>query len=44
MKNIKHIIISTLVPLAIVGLISLIAFIFCDVGLVANDCYDMFLF
>lgn len=42
MKNIKHIIISTLVPLAIVGLISLIAFIFCDVGLVANDCYEQY--
>lgn len=42
MKNIKHVIISTLVPLAIVGLISLIAFIFCDVGLVANDCYEQY--
>lgn len=42
MKSVKYVIISTLVPFAIVGLISLIAFMFCDVGLVANDCYEQY--
>ncbi|MCM1308727.1 MAG: YfhO family protein, partial [Butyrivibrio sp.] len=42
MKKIKHVIISTLVPFAIVGLISLIAFLLCDVGLVANDCFEQY--
>ncbi len=38
----KHVILSILVPLAIVGLISVIAFIFCDAGLASNDCYEQY--
>ena len=43
MNKIKHILISTLVPLGIMGLISLIAYITCKAGLTASDCYEQYI-
>lgn len=42
MKKFKHVFISTLVPLGIMGLISLIAYLVCGAGLVTNDCYEQY--
>ncbi len=42
MKKFKHICISTLVPLGIMGLIYLIAYLTCGAGLVTNDCYEQY--
>ncbi len=42
MSKVKHVLISTLVPLGIVGLISLAAYLFCGAGLAANDCYEQY--
>ena len=42
MKKFKHVYISTLVPLGIMGLIYLIAYLTCGTGLVTNDCYEQY--
>ncbi len=42
MKKINYILLSILVPLAIVGLFSIIAFLACDSGLASNDCYEQY--
>ena len=43
MSKIKHVVISTLVPLGIMGLISLIAYLVCGAGLTASDCYEQYI-
>lgn len=43
MKKIKHILLSMLVPLVIVGLVLVIAYIFCGVGITANDCFEQYI-
>ena len=43
MKKIKHVLLSMLVPLVIVGLVLVIAHIFCGVGLTSNDCFEQYI-
>ncbi len=43
MKRIKHILLSMLVPLVIVGLVLVIAYFFCGVGLTSNDCFEQYI-
>ncbi|MGN0374491.1 MAG: YfhO family protein, partial [Butyrivibrio sp.] len=43
MKKISHILLSMLVPLLMVGLVSVIAYIFCGVGLTSNDCFEQYI-
>ena len=43
MKRCKHIIYSILVPLVMVGLVSLIAYLACGAVFTSNDCYEQYL-
>lgn len=43
MNKIKHILLSMLVPLLMVGLVSVIAYIFCGAGLTSNDCFEQYI-
>ena len=43
MKKTRHIWISILVPLVMVGLVSLIAYLLCGVVLTSNDCYEQYI-
>lgn len=42
MKKYQSIILSTAVPLFIVGLIAVVAYFVCGVGLAVNDCYEQY--
>ena len=43
MKRCKHILYSILVPLVMVGLVSLIAYLVCGAVFTSNDCYEQYL-
>ena len=43
MKHCRHIIYSILVPLLMVGLVSIIAYLACGVVFTSNDCYEQYL-
>ena len=43
MNKSKHILFSMLVPLIMVGLVCVIAYFACGVGITSNDCYDQYI-
>ena len=43
MTKIKHILFSMMVPLVMVGLVLIIAYVFCGVGITSNDCFEQYI-
>lgn len=43
MTKVKHILFSMLVPLIMVGLVLIIAYVFCGVGITSNDCFEQYI-